>query len=417
MSLFLKLVAAASEQGSTASILRDVKPTFLLESELPTYEFVVRHIRTHGTVPTAQTIVAAGLPTADAVEPVSYYAERIRQRFIYNVINERHPQLVDAMRDRNTDDAIATIRDILQEVGQAGSREMYSTLVAEVQGVVEEFDARRLQGGIAGVSTGWPSLDEMTQGMMGGDVIVIAGRPSMGKSWMLNEIGYKAWRSGKSVAAVSMEMGKRQFVRRWMGRHLGINPNFIRSGQLSQWTERSLRNYAEDVLSLPSLFVVSGDMEKHVEGLESFVAETSPDLILVDAAYLLTVEGRRKGGIAKWEMIGEVIGALKKMAIRHDRPVVITVQFNRNQKSSSSKSLDLGDIAGSDSIPQDASIVIGVRRGQPPFETVRRKIEVMKNREGSIGDFETKFSFTPPNMEEISVDTPAPDVSLSGWMV
>ena len=169
---------------------------------------------------------------------------------------------------------------------------------------------------------------------------------------------------------------------------------------------------------MPGVYVVSGDMEKHVEGLESFVAETSPDIVLVDAAYLLTTEAKRKGGIAKWEQIGEVIGTLKKIGIRHDRPVVITVQFNRNVKNNEpTREMQLGDIAGSDAIPQDASIVMGVRRGQPPFDMVRRQVTVMKNREGAVGSFEVKFSFTPPCMEEIVVDTTSIDSTIPGWML
>jgi replicative DNA helicase len=254
-------------------------------------------------------------------------------------------------------------------------------------------------------------------GAMGGDVIVIAGRAGMGKSWLLNEIGYKQWLAGNSVLVVTMEMGKRQFVRRWMGRHLGINPNFIRSGQLSHWAEQRLRESPETVLQMPGVYVVSGDMEKHVEGVESVVAETTPDVILVDAAYLLTIEGRRSNGISKWERIGEVIAQLKKMAIRYDRPVIITVQFNRNQKSNTRREMDLGDIAGSDSIPQDASVVLGVRKGQPPYDSIRREVEVLKNREGEVGKFEVNFRFTPPNMEEQLPNESATDNTLAGWMV
>ena len=415
MSLFSKLLTAAAETQSTSAILRDVREAFLLEEELPVYQFAVRHIRNHGAVPSRETLTAAGFRPMEANEPASYYVDRIRQRFVYNAINGRHPAFSEAMRARNVDDAVTVLRDMLSSVGLAGARDGYSTLVAEVAGILDEYDSRHLQGGLAGITTGWPTLDEMTMGMMGGDVIVIAGRPSMGKSWMLNEVGYKAWRSGKSVVAVSMEMGRRQFARRWIGRHLGINPNFIRAGQLSHWTEVALRNYPQEVMHMSGVYISSGDMRKSVEAIEPFVAEVCPDLIMVDAAYLLTVEGRHKGGISKWERIGEVIAALKRLAISTDRPVVITVQFNRNQKSSSKKELDLGDIAGSDSIPQDASVVLGVRKGTAPFDEVRRQIVVMKNREGVVGDFETTFSFNPPAMDE--VDGEQSDDAMSAWMI
>lgn len=416
MSLFLKLVAASTAAGSMSPVLRDVRSSLLLPEEVPAYEFVVSHANRHGALPTSETIQRAGFTPQDAEEPPSYYFDRIRERFVYRSINVRHPALVDAMSNFRSADAVSVLRDMLSAIGTVGTGERYSTLVAEAQAVVEEYDSRYLQSGLTGITFGWPMLDEMTLGAMGGDLIVLAGRPSLGKSWMLNEIGYSAWRAGNSVLAVSMEMGSRQFVRRWMGRHLGINPNFIRAGQLSPWAERSLRSYANDISAMPGVSVVSGDMEKHVEGLDSLMSEVCPDMLLVDAAYLLTTEGRKRGGISKWEMISEVVGALKKLAIRHDRPVLISVQFNRNQKANSRTEPDLADIAGSDSIPQDASIVLGIRKGAPPYESIRRQIVVLKNREGSVGSFETRFTFTPPNMEQVQEEEEAAVENLNDWM-
>lgn len=417
MSLLNCLISAAHETRSSSAILKDLRSCFILDDERAAYDFVVSHIRNHGVIPSPDTFQHAGFTWEEHQEPPSYYTDRIRKRYIFNVISGLHPTLANSMRDRDMEGAIAALRQMLAEVGAAGSSEAYTTLAAEAMNVIDEYESRRLQGGLAGITTGWDALDNMTGGMMGGDVIVLAGRPSMGKSWCLNEVGYKAWQAGHSVGAVSMEMGKKQFVRRWMGRHLGINPNFIRAGQLSPWTESALRSYPSDALSLPGVFVVSGDMEKHVEGLDSFMAEVMPDILMVDAAYLLTSEGKKRGGVAKWEMIGEVIGQLKKIAIRYDRPVFITVQFNRNVKANDNKrEMQLSDIGGSDVIPQDASIVLGARHGHPPYEKVRREICVLKNREGMLGDFEIKFTHTPPSMEQ-SVRTSEPDAVLSSWMV
>jgi replicative DNA helicase len=118
--------------------------------------------------------------------------------------------------------------------------------------------------------------------------------------------------------------------------------------------------------------------------------------------------------VSKWETISAVILELKQMSIRFNRPILITVQFNRNQKSDSRKELDLSDIAGSDSIPQDASIVLGARRGLPPYDSIRRQVVIMKNREGETGEFTTNFTFTPPNLTEI-IGAEA-DVAEVGWM-
>jgi replicative DNA helicase len=85
-------------------------------------------------------------------------------------------------------------------------------------------------------------------------------------------------------------------------------------------------------------------------------------------------------------------------------PVFITVQFNRNQKDNSKKAMDLSDIGGTDSIPQDASIVFGIRRAEEPHDKTRREIVMLKNREGDVTKATINFLFEPVNLDEINVE-------------
>jgi replicative DNA helicase len=415
MSLYSKLVAASIASGSVSSLMVDFKEAYLLEDERPLFEFVRAHQQRYGHLPSSRTVANAGFNLGNFEESPLYYNDRLRQRFAYNVINERHPAFREALEARNMPVAVERLREMLVEVGTTTGEDTATTLVSEVVNVLDEFDRRKLRSGLAGITFGWPTLDELTLGAMGGDVIVIAGRPSMGKSWLLFESAFQAWRAGNSIAIISMEMGKVQVVRRWMGRHLGINPNFIRSGQVSAWTEEMLRGYADTASAMPRVSLISGDMEKQIDGIEATIREHLPDIIYIDAAYLLTPSGQSKGYISKWEMISKVIGQLKKLAVKYNRPIFITVQFNRNQRNDSQKEPDLGDISGSDSIPQDASIICGVRLGLPPFESIRRRLLVMKNREGEGGEFTTDFRFTPPSMVEIADGADA--LVQTSWMI
>ena len=158
--------------------------------------------------------------------------------------------------------------------------------------------------------------------------------------------------------------------------------------------------------------LLAGNMKKSVRAIETMVLETNPQALYIDAAYLLSPAGRKQGYVSKWETISEVVGELKVLALEYNIPVVISVQFNRGVRSNSTalrKSLDMGDIAGSDSIPQDASVVLGIRKGRPPMDRVTRIIEVMKNREGETPVFATSFTFSPVNMEEIPLVDADPD--------
>lgn len=113
--------------------------------------------------------------------------------------------------------------------------------------------------------------------------------------------------------------------------------------------------------------------------------------------------------ISKWEQISTVIKEIKQLAGKLNRPIVLTVQLNRNVRSDSKKEIDASDVAGSDSIPQDASILVGVRKGISPYQHVRRLCDVVKNREGETGTYQINFRFTPMNFDEVPYEPPAPD--------
>jgi replicative DNA helicase len=225
-------------------------------------------------------------------------------------------------------------------------------------------------------------------------------------TWILMEMAYQAWRAGYSVLFVSMEMGNMQIGRRWLGRHAGINPKFLRTGEISHWIEQALHNTVHSASETSdNVRIMSGAMSKNVSDIEAVMAEHLPDIIYIDAAYLLSASKEvRRAGASKWEELTEVIRELKQLALRYNRPVIVSVQFNRNVSGNSQKELDLRDIGGTDAIPQDASLVIGLRYGKPPHERLRRILQMLKNREGESRDLLVSFGFSPPLFLEIETD-------------
>lgn len=401
MSVFSKFLAASISEGSTSAIVRDCKSLFILEEERGLYDFALSHVNRYGQLPSVDTLNAKGFRVPTATESPSYYLDSLRQRYIYNTINDRHPRLRSALQGRDGDAAISVLREMIDISQAASSYEGVTSLAAEAMLLVDHVTQRRYTSGLVGVPSGWPTLDNATLGFMGGDLIVLAGRPSLGKSWLLMESAFQAWQAGKSILFVTMEMSTMQICQRWVGRHIGINPNYIQSGKLSTWFHEDIRDYAQAVSTMPRCHFVAGNVQKTVGGVEAAISQYLPDIVYVDAAYLLSPTAIRGGGVAKWEIISRVLGELKSVAIRYDRPIFLTVQFSRNVKSKQASEPDLGDIAGSDSIPQDASVVLGIQRGTPPFEDTQRKVSIMKNRSGMDGVFHTNLRFTPPDMSEV----------------
>lgn len=385
-------------------LIRRATPDLFTEEELPAFTFIREYLEQYRELPTIEILREEGIALPRLRRPASsdYYYDALRKRSAYSSVNEKHPQLVECLRNQDVPGMLDTLREMVAGASAACGSNQYSTLAEEVDGVLADYEVARITPGLRGVPTGWPTLDAATNGLMGGDLVVIAGRPSMGKSYELMEMAHAAWRHSVPIAVTSMEMGKAQITRRWLGRVTGFNPNLIRSGELGTYAHEHLLDVADQVSeSEVPVHLLAGDMRKSVEGIESMVMEFNPGVLFVDSAYLLSPSGRKQGYVSKWESIAEVVRELKEIALRYDIPVVISVQFNRNQKNNSRKELDLGDIAGSDSIPQDASIVLGIRKGPAPYQNVQRTIDVMKNREGETPRFATNFTFNPVNMSEV----------------
>lgn len=385
------------------SYIRKVTEDLFQEDEIEGYRWVRNHLDRYGALPTVIEAEEAGiqLSAPRRSSSPSHYIDQLKKRYAYSKVNERHPRLVEAMRGRDTDSVITVLSEMLQEARRATGGVSYSTMADQYDSVTAEYFEAKTRVGLRGVTTGWETLDTVSNGLMGGDLVVIAGRPSMGKSWLIMQMAYAACLSGERIAFCSMEMSLKQIARRWLGMSTGINPNLIRSGEVGTYSEERMLLEIEAQRHRHPIHLMAGDMAKSVAAVEGMILEFQPTVCYIDAAYLLSPSGKKNGYISRWELITEVIRELKSMSIRHDIPVVITVQFNRNQKSKSKADLDLGDIAGSDAIPQDASIVLGARMGPIPNESSQRIVEVMKNREGDTPRFATAFSFSPVRMNEI----------------
>jgi len=385
------------------SYIRKITEDLFQEDEIEGYRWVRDHLDRYGALPTIEEAVEQGhvLPQPRRASSPNHYIDQLKKRYAYSKVNERHPRLVEAMRGRDTDSVISVLSEMLQEARRATGGVSYSTIADQYDSVVTEYDEAKFTVGLRGITSGWETLDLATNGLMGGDLVVIAGRPSMGKSWLIMKMAHAACTSGARIAFCSMEMSLKQIARRWLGLSTGINPNLIRSGEIGTYSEERMMLEIEAQRHRHPIHLMAGDMAKSVAAVEGMVLEFQPTILFVDAAYLLTPSGKKNGYISRWESITEVIHELKMISLRHDIPVVISVQFNRNQKSKSKTAFDLGDIAGSDAIPQDASVVLGVRSGPIPNESCQRVIEVMKNREGDTPIFATDFSFSPVRMNEI----------------
>lgn len=404
MSLGMQFIQALVSTRNAAPI-RDVRDEFFVKHEKAAFKFVRTHLSRHGVLPSAETLLENNHRLARAVEPASYYAGKLRERYVYSLIAERNPEIAAAMRQKDPGAALAIIRELSQLGGHVLEQDAFSTLQIEAAELLADYQRVKESGEPdMGIPFGWPTLDRMTLGMQGGDLIVLAGRPNVGKSWVMLAMAYNAWCAGRSVAILSMEMSKKQMVRRFVSFITGANPNLIRQGALSNWAEELMRGAVRGLRRRPPVWINSSDM-KHKSTLlvEKVLSEHSPDVLLIDAAYRLQPAESRNNMMGH-ERSAQVVGELKQNAMHFDRPIVAVNQYNRSVKSKSGSAAELGSAAGTDSWEQDSSMFIGIRHGPPPFEDSSRVLDLTKDREGPLGALRINFGFDPVDFSEIAGD-------------
>lgn len=252
------------------------------------------------------------------------------------------------------------------------------------------------EGFITGVPTGFKDFDRYTAGLQPSDLIILAGRPSMGKTALALGIGYNAAvATGKGVAVFSLEMSRMQLGLRLLGFHAGIDAAKLRTGFLRDTDWQRLMDSANH-LSEVSMFI---DDTSYLSVLEMkakcrrLVKKKELCLVIVD--YLQLVQGRRSAESRQME-ISEISRSLKALSKDLNIPVMALSQLNRKVEDRPNKRPQLADLRESGAIEQDADVIAFIYRDElyhPASEENRNLAEVIvaKQRNGPTGSFRLTF--------------------------
>ena len=246
------------------------------------------------------------------------------------------------------------------------------------------------QGGLTGIATGFKDLDELTSGLQKSDLVLVAARPSMGKTaFTLNIAAYAALHES-SVAFFSLEMSKEQLVQRMLCSEGGIDSQRLRTGKLEdeEW-ERLI--HTADKLSKAKIYI---DDTPGITVMElrskarRLKAEHGLDLVIID--YLQLMQGRvSRGGDNRQQEISEISRSLKALARELNVPVVALSQLSRGVESRQVKKPMLSDLRESGSLEQDADIVMFLYREDYYDQDTENKniteVIIAKHRNGAIG--------------------------------
>jgi len=299
------------------------------------------------------------------------YAEIVRERSILR-------KLVSASDDIATNafnpqgKAIDRILDEAEQkifnIGEEGSRlkqgfQSMDTLVVQLLDRVQEMADNPNE--ITGVPTGFYDLDRMTSGLQAGDLVVLAARPSMGKTaFAINIAEHVALNEGLPVAVFSMEMGASQLAVRVVGSIGRIDQGHLRTGKLSddEWprlTEaiEKLRTVSLHIDETPGL--TPSELRANARRLARQCGKLG--LIVVDYLQLMSGSGGSGGDNSATEL-GEISRGLKMLAKELQCPVIALSQLNRSVEQRTDKRPMMSDLRESGAIEQDADIIMFIYR-------------------------------------------------------
>lgn len=377
--------------------------TSSVPSELEFYNFLYDYLFTYRQLPDPKTVNQNGFPYEDLSEPLEYYLQRLHHRNVREKSVEFHKTLTTHLKEGKFSDISSKVEEYLHSIKEERS----STKVKTLSQIATEFK-RDLQLAKEGkiksaIPFGWPTLDKVTGGgMLGGDVVYMVARPGQGKSSLIGAVSYHAHLRGLKTLTFSMEMVDKSFASRIIAQGAGFNPNALRTLSADFHTEQKLQAFIDEESKRNEnggYYVAEGSFRQTPDTIKSLVESVQPDVVYIDAAYLVS---SRLSAKAKWERLSEVGEDLKKIALDYDIPIFQTVQFNRN--AGSKNSYELENIAGGDFIGQLGSVVLSVQSGEGVHEDTRRRVRVIKNRDGDQADFEINFSFNPPNFSEVNLE-------------
>jgi replicative DNA helicase len=316
---------------------------------------------------------------------------------------------------------------VAEQGGAEGKAKSFGEATKEALQLAEK--ALNSGGHLSGFTTGLDSLNSKIGGLHKSDLVIVAGRPGMGKSSLATNIGFAAAKrllqdqedgieptrsAGAAVALFSLEMSADQLATRVLAEQSGISSENLRMGRISQSEFRSLARAAAELQSLP--LYIDDTPGLTIAALRArarrLKRQKGIGMVIVDYLQLLQGTGKGSAGDNRVQEISEISRGLKQLAKELDLPVIALSQLSRAVEQREDKRPQLSDLRESGSIEQDADIVLFIYRedyylasrqpadDHPEIDKWREEMArvyglaeviVAKQRHGSTGKVRLKF--------------------------
>ena len=343
--------------------------------------------------------IAALTQTVPTAANIKHYAKIVREKYILRSLITTGTQIVSEAytAQAETEGLLDRAEKMIFEITSRKTDSSSVSIKEIVKDSIETIDGLyQRKENVTGVATGFHEFDIMTAGLQPSDLVVVAGRPSMGKSALAGCIAEHAGIIDKIPTVIfSLEMSKEQLVQRMLCSHARVDMHKVRTGFLSQSDWPKLTNSA-GILAESPIFI---DDTPAISALElrakarRLKSQHNIGLVIVD--YLQLMRSSNASSDNRQQEISEISRAMKALAREISAPVIAISQLSRAVEARADRRPQLSDLRESGSIEQDADLVVLLLREEYYTPTPENRgiaeVIVAKQRNGPVGSLNLAF--------------------------
>lgn len=329
-----------------------------------------------------------------------HYAENVQTKFVRRSLIDAAAKIGELgfQEDRAVEEILNDAQSAIFQVSNAPSLRTFTTIKESLSEAWERLEKlQKDDGSLRGVSTGFPGLDNLLAGFQKSDLIILAARPSMGKTTLaLDIVRQTAIKHGTAVGMFSLEMSSQQLVDRMLAAQAGVDSWRLRTGKIRK--DHEYERLQEGIAQLSEAPIYIDDKPSSTVLTMRSVArrlkmEKSLGLIVVDYLQLIT-PGTTRAQDSLVQQTTEISRSLKAMARELDVPVLALSQLSRAVEQRRGRPR-LSDLRDSGSIEQDADVVMFIHREDKMTDGMEKnniaEILIEKHRNGPIGKVDLLF--------------------------
>jgi replicative DNA helicase len=366
-------------QANKKALFEELTPV-LFSSDV--YSFIRDYYFKYHTFPTHEVIEeesGVSLPYVDG--EFEYYLTKIKNQHIHAQLMDINNICSPYLQQGNYDPSIALDKLLAHILEVKKSKPDSSIDFAHSKDILIETMNAVATGEQQLYKFGYDWLDELTNGFSGGDLVSIVARLNIGKTFFMLHVANYLWNTYKiPILFLSLEMPAKRIAQRLVALNTDINLNKILQGALDKKDWKQFNDLMKRLSNKTCPFKIHHDFRVPVESVYAKAQSFGAQIVFVDGAYLLRINKY----LAKTERYALVAEELKGYSLGLNVPVITSWQLNR--EADKKKEISASNIYYSDDIAQLSSVVIALSPNTDLDKDFRRKVQVLKSRDGRLGE-------------------------------